>query len=414
MEFNSKVEYSIEDWRKYQDDEDISLAIGRVVFLSDKPNSHHHVYSIDVIKEYAPTFLGKFVVSKYDDFTQDATTHVSDQSIVGYIPTTQEIQYEKKSDGYWYASAEVVLSKIYAPEIYQLFKEENYRSVSVEQLVGFSKETENYEDGTKDKIVVGFEGIGITILGKRFNPSVKGANIQLTRMSDDIQTIEEEYVKYSQKESNVVIMQNIKEQLDRIESKLSKEEVMAENTTVEIVEEEQLSEVEAIQEETVEAEVVEMAECEKAEETVDEEMAETETETEQDEQEQEEVQESEDVKMAELENSLNEAQQLIAQYEAELNDLRQFKANVQMSEKNSIIGKTLSQVRDFVDEEVYKDFSEKGNSCKYEEIGAWRNEVLASITEKTLEKMSELSNKEEGIVEIDLPKETEVKTSIYD
>ncbi|MBQ0114137.1 MAG: hypothetical protein KBT03_13490 [Bacteroidales bacterium] len=423
MEFNSKVEYSIEDWKKYQDDESIDLALGRIEFLSDKPNTHHHVYSLDVLKQYAPSYLGKFVVSKYDKYEGDASTHVHDQQIVGYIPTTQEVKFEQKADGYWYASVDVVISKIYAPEIYQLFTQENYRSVSVEQLVGFTKETENYADGAQDKIVVGFEGIGITILGKKFNPSVGGANIQLTRMSEDsIQEIEQEYVKYSQKDSNVVNMQEIKEQLDRIENKLSKEVTMAENTQ-EVLAEEVVEEVEMTATETETENVEEVQNAEISEqptvmsevEVMAEEEAEAENEAEEAEAEEETMACGEkETKMAELESKLTDAEAKISQYEAELEELRKFKSDIQMSEKRNIVAKTLAQVKEFVDEQTYEGFSQSGETCEYENIGAWKNEVLASIAEKTLEKMSQLTASEEGISEIGLPVEADVKTSIYD
>ena len=90
------VKYSIDDWKNYENDEDISIAIGKVTFLSDKPNSHRHIYSIDIIKKYANSYLGKFIVAEYDKYTNDTTTHTNSQQIVGYIPTNQEVQYEKR------------------------------------------------------------------------------------------------------------------------------------------------------------------------------------------------------------------------------------------------------------------------------------------------------------------------------
>lgn len=418
MEFNNKVVMSIDDWKQYKDDDNISLAFGRITFLSNKPNTHKHIYSIDVIKQYAPTYLGKFVVAEYDDYIGDATTHTQNQTIVGYIPTTQEVQYELKEDGYWYASVDVVISKIYAPNIYNLFKTNNYRSVSVEQLVGFTDETEKYIDGKQDKIIVGFEGIGITILGMKYNPSIQGANIQLTKMSSlEVDNIENEYVKYSQKESNseVVSMKDIMTKLEDIEQKLNKEETMSKIN--ENVEEEQIvlnAETNENSTEETMAEDTQQVEIEKDACGQDEKMEET--------QESEDTIETcEETKMAELSEELNKANDKIAEYESkiskyesEISELIKFKENVQANEKNAIIAETLSKAKEFLDDVSYSEFVKRAEECNYECINGWKNEVLATIAERALAKMSEITSKEDGIVDMGMPEQTKETTSIFD
>lgn len=440
MEFKNKVEYAIEDWHKYEDDEDISIAIARVTFLSDKPNSHHHVYTKEVIQKYAESYLGKFVVAEYNELYNDVTTHTNRQKIVGVIPQNGKIYYETRDDGYFYASTDVAISKIYAPEVYALFKENNYRSVSVEELVGFAEGEENIKDGTMDKHIVGFEGIGITILGKNVKPSIEGMNIQVTRMSEDsINSIEEEYVKYSQKSSNVepISMCDIMAKLENIEKKLDKEEIMPNTENEALVTEDvvEMSEVENKAEEEMseideKAEVVENAEdeemseeVENAEEPVVDEKAEVEemandTEVEnacaesEDTKEEAEMQEQ---KCAELETKLADAEQKLAMYEAELSELREFKHNIQKSEKEAIINATLSQIKSYCDSEKYEEFAKQGEICEYANINGWRNEVLASISDKLMAKMSELTSKENGVLDMGMPVVTETKKeSIYD
>lgn len=75
MEINHKVKMGIDSWREFSDDEDISLAYGKVTFLSTRPNSHKHIYTEDVLKKYAPSYLGKFVVAEFDSMSSDTTTH---------------------------------------------------------------------------------------------------------------------------------------------------------------------------------------------------------------------------------------------------------------------------------------------------------------------------------------------------
>ena len=73
MQFKNKVSMALSDWRQFEEDEDVSLAFGHVVFLSEKPNSHKHLYQKSVIEEYAPSYLGKFIIS--DIRNGDATSH---------------------------------------------------------------------------------------------------------------------------------------------------------------------------------------------------------------------------------------------------------------------------------------------------------------------------------------------------
>lgn len=231
MQFKNKVKMSLSDWRQFEDDENVSLAYANVTFLSTRPNSHIHTYTEEVIREYAPSYLGKFVVAEYDSITNDTTTHTDDKlNIVGYIPSNQEVQYNIDEDGYFNASVDVVISKIYAIDVYNLFKSKDTKAVSVEQLVGFTPETENGIDGIDEKIVIGFEGIGITILGDKFKPSVPNANIKMVKMSAD--EFESEYQKHSIKVSEDNKMSEILNKLTSIEEKLSKEEVMAKNKEI--------------------------------------------------------------------------------------------------------------------------------------------------------------------------------------
>jgi hypothetical protein len=225
---------ALSDWRQFENDEDISLAFGHVIFISTKPNSHRHMYSEEVIEEYAPSYLGKFIVS--DIKNGDATSHTETQLIIGYIPSNQEVQYTYDEEGYFQAGVDVVISKIYAIDAYNMFKNKDNKSVSVEQLVGFTAETENGIDGIDDKIVIGFEGIGVTVLGDNFMPSVPTANIKMIKMSAE--EFESEYIKYSdtkhiKNEDN--IMSEILNKLNKIEEKLSKEEIMTKDNKVEIV-----------------------------------------------------------------------------------------------------------------------------------------------------------------------------------
>ena len=409
MQFKNKVSMALSDWRQFEEDEDVSLAFGHVVFLSEKPNSHKHVYQKSVIEEYAPSYLGKFIIS--DIRNGDATSHTDTQSIVGYIPSNQEVQYTYDSEGYFQAGVDVVISKIYAIDAYNMFLAKDTKAVSVEQLVGFTPETEDGIDGVDEKIVLGFEGIGITILGDKIKPSVPTANIKMVKMSAE--EFESEYVKYSdtkhvKNEDNV--MSEILNKLTSIEEKLSKEEVMAKNKEEVVVEE--LAEDTVVEVEAEEVVEMEVAVEPKADETKEDES---------------EVKEPEEMgcgedgkveeKLAEVESKLADAEDKIAKYEAELSELKEFKTQIETAKCAEIIDNTLSIAKKVVDETKYTELEKESKECVYATVDEWSTKVLASVSKMAIAKMEEvkLSAKEDDVVDMGMPIHVEkTKNSIYD
>lgn len=437
MEFDKKVIMSVEDWQKFENDEDYEFAYGTVDFLSNRPNSHKHYYSEEVIKQYADTVINKWVIAEYDNLTQDATTHTINQKIVGRVPE-QKVKFRYDEDGYLVASVDIILSKLYATDIYNMFRQGvNKRAVSIEELVGFTPETEEYIDGTVQKDIVGFNITGITILGLAFKPSIPNANIQLTQMSEEmIEKAEKEYAKYSQNHQFSMIM----DKLDIIENKLTKEETMAkieedavvleevqdqaEVTMAEVQNSEQAidqeQETDILQQVEVNAETEDDDKSEKDEESdtddKEEEVVENATETEvvQSSCDEEKYAELE-VQMAELQSKLDEAEVKITQYEAELSTLREYKITVENQQKDNIVSTTLSQIKNYVSDAEYADFEAQGTKCEYSEITNWKNEVLASIADRLMTRMTQIASQEEGITDIGMPvSQQDTQKSIYD
>lgn len=404
MQFKNKVSMSLSDWRQFEEDDDVSLAFGHVVFLSDKPNSHKHKYQKSVIEEYAPSYLGKFIIS--DIVKGDATSHTETQNIIGYIPSNQEIQYTYDEEGYFQAGVDVVISKIYAIDAYNMFKRKDNKSVSVEQLVGFTEDTENGIDGVDEKIVIGFEGIGITVLGDNFKPSIPNANIKMVKMSAE--EFESEYVKYSDTKhvkNDDNKMSEILNKLTSIEEKLSKEEIMAKNKEdiVEKLAEDKVIEVEA--EKVAEMEVI-------VEPKADEPDDEDEPEVKED-----EMACGEKEKMAEVESKLAEAEDKIAKYEVELSELKEFKTQIESVKCQEIVKNTLSIAKKVVDETKYTELEVESKECVYASVEEWSTKVLASVSTMAIARMEEvkLSAREDDVVDMGMPIHIEkTKTSIYD
>lgn len=180
---NDFKKFSINEIENF-DDENLEFAVGRIGFLASGDNAQHCPISDQVLKRDAHTALGKPIVAKFDDYAGDVTSHVEDEVIVGWIPADSAIDFVTMDDGRIMAYADCVLSKIYAIDVYNLFKEKNYRSVSSEFTC---KQDNPKEDGSGE--VTEFNVTGITILGTQYGlpvrPAVEGANIQVKKFSLD-------------------------------------------------------------------------------------------------------------------------------------------------------------------------------------------------------------------------------------
>lgn len=164
---------------RQEDSDDVDFAIMKLWFLAEFSNSHKNPIDISVLKRDAHTAKGKFVIATYDKWANDVTTHQSNNSIIGYIPPDSEILFEEK-DGKTWACVTAVLSKIYATEVYNLFKDKNFRSISAE----FSC-IEGEEDENGEKPILSFQIHSVCVLGLKYKPSVKGAMATIVKFSEE-------------------------------------------------------------------------------------------------------------------------------------------------------------------------------------------------------------------------------------
>lgn len=171
-------QFSIDDIYLFTEDEDVDFALGEVYLLAEGNNSHKNPISLDILKRDAHTMLGKFLIAKYSDFQKDVTTHTQDQQIVGYFPKDGKIQFKEK-DGKIFAVFDVLISKLYATTVYQLFKEHNFRNVSAEFTCVESEEPDENGNIPIEKIIFH----GCTILGLNYKPSCEGAEMSIKRFS---------------------------------------------------------------------------------------------------------------------------------------------------------------------------------------------------------------------------------------
>lgn len=172
------IKFAVSDIKKieisdYNSDE---FAIAHMGFLSTRPNSHELKISEEVLRKSASSVLGKWLVADMSSVV-DAGTHTEKEHIVGQIPANQEVEFVEDEDGYTRAYADVVVSKIYAKDFCNIFENDNNRAVSVEMTCEMDEEDED--------LVLSFNIVGVTALGKAIRPSCSQSDITFTRFSED-------------------------------------------------------------------------------------------------------------------------------------------------------------------------------------------------------------------------------------
>lgn len=176
-ELGKMARFSINEVKRINSSEyeNSEFAIGKMGFLSTRPNSHQLNISETVLKESAPSVLGKWIVADMTGVV-DAGTHTEQEYIVGMVPRDQEVDFVYDEDGYLKSYVDVIISKVYAKNYCAMFESDNLRNVSVEMNVHTSEEDEHE--------VLDFNIVGITTLGKHINPSCPGSDIVFTRFSE--------------------------------------------------------------------------------------------------------------------------------------------------------------------------------------------------------------------------------------
>lgn len=176
-ELGKMARFSINEVKRINSSEyeNSEFAIGKMSFLSTRPNSHQLNISETVLKESAPSVLGKWIVADMTGVV-DAGTHTEQEYIVGMVPRDQEVDFVYDEDGYLKSYVDVIISKVYAKNYCAMFESDNLRNVSVEMNVHTSEEDEHE--------VLDFNIVGVTTLGKHINPSCPGSDIVFTRFSE--------------------------------------------------------------------------------------------------------------------------------------------------------------------------------------------------------------------------------------
>lgn len=82
-------------------------------------------------------------------------------------------------------------------------------------------------------------------------------------------------------------------------------------------------------------------------------------------------------KMAELEKDIESRDNIIMEKDAELEELRKFKAEVEEQRKAATVESIMAECKEFMSDEQYKEMREEGMACKMSELDGWTNKAKA-------------------------------------
>ncbi len=189
--------FSVDDVQMYREqNEDPDFAVVEIYALAEGNNIHKNPFSREVLERDADTFKGKFIIGKYDKFTKDTESHEIEQSVLGYVPPNEEVEFRMKEvDGVEkeFVVVKGLLSKIYAKDVVDMFRSKNERTVSCEFSCSTEYDENEYgkavdEFGVElniDNPVLSYHIHGITVLGLRYNPSVAGTEIKVKQFAEE-------------------------------------------------------------------------------------------------------------------------------------------------------------------------------------------------------------------------------------
>jgi len=261
MQKNKLKSFSIDDIALVETEHSDKYFEVEIWALASGNNSHKNPFSEEVLVRDKDSFKGAWVVADYDRFTRDATTHTAEEDIIGVVPFDSEIRTERGKDGRLWIVVNAILSKVYHPEIWQMFKQHNFRFVSCEFRCAEGEEDEN-----GNKPILGYDIVGITILGSGVNPSVEDAQMKVLKFSAD------EAIEYFNHNNNKLkqFMEDKKRQRQSNQRKDDVQEMSNPNTDKDIATFSEESQVE----DTVKKESADVEFAEKETETKEEEKTE--------------------------------------------------------------------------------------------------------------------------------------------
>ena len=358
-------QYAKEAYNMFVNDNHRATSIEMKVELGD---DEHEVLSFDA---YGSTILGLSIRPSCKDaeislvrFAEQAQEFFEQQSdslsqLKNFVEERKQLMAEK------YVNHPINTSKdaVYTGEWdgdeakTNLVKEKNYKTLAPKVCL---KLEEGWEDREVTKL--GYPVMGLYDGKWRYSTKALSSALAYAKQNDETEVVNK--------------IKAIYKKLDLDDDSERKEEAKMEE-----IKELAATEVEA--ESTLEEKKEEMAEPEievKAEEPSCDECDEHDHDGDKDDEHDEEQEMSADemkAKMAELEKDIESRDNIIMEKDAELEELRKFKAEVEEQRKAATVESIMAECKEYMSDEQYKEMREEGMACNMSEIDGWTNKVKA-------------------------------------
>lgn len=183
---NKEIKFSLgENDINIKEISDSQLAIAQVRVVRSGMNKHKMPIDRSALEQAAKTLHNKYLVAGFSG--RDFKGHERQQFIIGHFPAEFEIELiDDPEEGETFIVAKAMISKQYAPWAIDLLRDVHYGRASV-SMEALATKTEIREDGYE--WITEFIFTGVTVLGKRVNPSASGSELKVLSFT------EEEYLK---------------------------------------------------------------------------------------------------------------------------------------------------------------------------------------------------------------------------
>lgn len=324
------------------------------------------VLSLDL---YALTVLGKTVAGSCPDAdikmvrfsAEEAEAYFAKSDSLSQLKNFVEERKQSMAEKYVDHPINTSKDAVYAGEWdgdearKNLIKEKNYKTLAPKICL---KLEEGWEDREVTKL--GYPVMGLYDGEWRYSTKALASALAYAKQNDETEVVNK--------------VEAIYEKLDLDDDSERKEEAkMEEVKELAVVE----TEVEASAESALEEEKKEeMAEPE-IEVKAEEPECQCEPEHDEDEHEEEISYDELKAKMAELEKDIESRDNIIMEKDAELEELRKFKAEVEEQRKAATVESIMAECKEYMSDEQYKQMREEGMACKMAELDGWTNKAKA-------------------------------------
>lgn len=385
-------QYAKEAYNMFVDDNHRATSIEMKVELGD---DEHEVLSFDA---YGSTILGLSIRPSCKDaeislvrFAEQAQEFFEQQSdslsqLKNFVEERKQSMAEKYVNHPINTSKDVVYTGEWDGDEAKknLVKEKNYKTLAPKVCL-------RLEEGWEDREVtkLGYPVMGLYDGEWRYSTKALSSALAYAKQNDETEVVNKIEAIYKKLDLNDDSERKEEAKMEDIKE-LAATEVEAESTLEEKKEEMTEPEIE------VKAEEPNCDDCD-----------------EHDDDEHEEEMSADDMKarIAQLEKDIEDRDNIIMGQNSELETLRQFKKDVEDKEKAICVESVMTECKDYLADDAYKQLRQEGLECKFEEVDAWSNKVKAccfSVAKKVNKK------EKSDVFSFAAPIEGKKRTSLWD